>query len=147
MRCLNSHTPDYIVRLPELISLVTGIATFFHEQLCHFNTQKSSNIRHSERHFGDLIRLCVHQVNNELCIIVLPWCNNNGNCLIPNKLKSCGGWDLSSFSEKMTHLSLQWSSVSPEWQKHAGNTPVSLIALGEVKSDGGFKMPTLKKKI
>lgn len=142
----SSHTPKHIVRLTldwsESSVLGDWHCNSFHKQLCHFNTN-IGDIRHSWRHFGDLIRLRVHQVNNELCIILLPWCYHNK--WKPSNTKQHDVEDeilaVADF-QKRWHLFPVKFGVSPEWHKHAGNSPIFLIALGYAKSYGGFKMPT-----
>lgn len=68
-------------------SLVTGVATFSQSTLSLKPRKSKSETPVTAGDSGELIRLSVHQVNNELCIILLPWCHhNNKNCLLPHKL-------------------------------------------------------------
>lgn len=81
--------------------------------------EKKVHSCHSGWRCADLIRLCVHQVNNELCIILLSWCShNNGDRPIPNK--PVRGMKISAFSDfqKSCHLLTRVRSMT---QTHTDN--------------------------
>ena len=88
---LYSHTPNEapVWRKTDrrVRSLVTGIATFSQSTLSLKPRKSKSETPVTAGDSGELIRLSVHQVNNELCIVLLPWCHhNNRNCLLPHEL-------------------------------------------------------------